>query len=53
MTTSGQEIGINEKILQMLESNDGCRSREDGHVLYETGDADAPDCIKDRNGEWY
>jgi hypothetical protein len=23
MTTSGQEIGINEKILQMLESNDG------------------------------
>ncbi|HBW9904169.1 TPA: hypothetical protein MFX83_15325 [Klebsiella pneumoniae] len=52
MTTSGQEIGINEKILQMLESNDGeSRSREDGHVLYETGDADAPDCIKDRNGE--
>jgi hypothetical protein len=22
-----------------------------GHVLYETGDKDAPDCIKDRNGE--
>lgn len=21
------------------------------HILFETGDPDAPDCIKDRNGE--
>ncbi len=22
-----------------------------GHVLYETSDEDAPDCVKDRNGD--
>ena len=30
---------------------DGPDARDAEHDLYETGDADAPDCIKDRNGE--
>lgn len=48
---SGREIHVDNDDNAIHEVHASLNEKEPEHVLYETGDADAPDAIKDRNGD--